>query len=55
MRIGKAVRDQQWGWGMSHNDEFVSKRDKFMSNDLPSFYSCCCTPHWDTDWVLWHI
>ncbi|KAF2542768.1 hypothetical protein F2Q70_00036092 [Brassica cretica] len=42
--IGKLVRSQKWEWGLSHSDEFLAKRDEFISTVVPSFYSCQCVP-----------
>ncbi|KAL0713465.1 hypothetical protein Bca4012_020443 [Brassica carinata] len=54
-RVGKVVRGHQWGWGMIHNDMFLTKQDDFMANVIPAFYSCQCTPRLETVWDLWHI
>ncbi|KAF3501609.1 hypothetical protein F2Q69_00044389 [Brassica cretica] len=40
--IGKLVRSLKWAWGLSHSDEFLPKRDEFISTVVPSFYSCQC-------------
>ncbi|CAN6870718.1 unnamed protein product, partial [Brassica oleracea] len=54
-RIGKLVRSLKWAWGSLHGDEFRAKRDEFISNIVPSFYSCQCVPVLERDWVLWFI
>ncbi|CAF1704721.1 unnamed protein product [Brassica oleracea] len=54
-RIGKLVRSLKWAWGLSHSDEFLAKRDEFISTVVPSFYSCQCVPVMERDWVLWYI
>ncbi|KAF3603096.1 hypothetical protein F2Q69_00036342 [Brassica cretica] len=53
--IGKLVRSLKWAWGLSHSDEFLPKRDEFISTVVPSFYSCQCVPVMERDWVLWYI
>jgi len=55
VRIGKLVRSLKWAWGLSHSDEFLAKRDEFISTVVPSFYSCQCVPVMERDWVLWYI
>ncbi|KAF2606242.1 hypothetical protein F2Q68_00043634 [Brassica cretica] len=55
VRIGKLVRSLKWAWGLSHSDEFLAKRDEFISTIVPSFYSCQCVPVMERVWVLWHI
>ncbi|CAN6869056.1 unnamed protein product [Brassica oleracea] len=54
-RIGKLVRSLKWAWGLSHNNEFLAKRDEFISTVVLSFYSCQCVPVMERDWVLWYI
>ncbi|CAF1945648.1 unnamed protein product [Brassica oleracea] len=54
-RIGKLVRSLKWAWGLSHNNEFLAKRDEFISTVVPSLYSCQCVPVMERDWVLWYI
>ena len=49
-RIGKLVRSLKWAWGLSHSDEFLAKRDEFISTVVPSFYSCQCVPVMERDW-----
>ncbi|KAF3586877.1 hypothetical protein F2Q69_00027355 [Brassica cretica] len=53
--IGKLIRSLKWAWGLSHSDEFLAKRDEFISTVVPSFYSCQCVPVMERDWVLWYI
>ena len=48
-RIRKLVRSLKWAWGLSHNDEFMAKRDKFISTVVPLFYSCQCVPVMERD------
>ncbi|KAL0749721.1 hypothetical protein Bca101_031724 [Brassica carinata] len=55
VRIGKLVRSLKWAWGLTHSDEFLAKRDEFISTVVPSFYSCQCVPVMERDWVLWYI
>ncbi|CAF1707629.1 unnamed protein product [Brassica oleracea] len=55
VRIEKLVRSLKWAWGLSHSDEFLAKRDEFISTVVPSFYSCQCVPVMERDWVLWYI
>ncbi|CAN6900782.1 unnamed protein product [Brassica oleracea] len=55
VRIGKLVRSLKWAWGLSHSDEFLAKRDEFISTVVPSFYSCQCVLVMERDWVLWYI
>ncbi|CAN6829298.1 unnamed protein product [Brassica oleracea] len=55
VRIKKLVRSLKWAWGLSHSDEFLVKRDEFISTVVPSFYSCQCVPVMERDWVLWYI
>ncbi|KAF3601993.1 hypothetical protein F2Q69_00035397 [Brassica cretica] len=54
-RIGKIVRSLYWGCGKSHIDAFLMKKYEFISNVLPLFYNCQCTPWVERDWELWHI
>ncbi|KAL0649282.1 hypothetical protein Bca4012_091973 [Brassica carinata] len=53
--IGKLVRSLKWAWGLSNSDEFLAKRDEFISTVVPSFYSCQCVPVMERDWALWYI
>ncbi|CAF2218325.1 unnamed protein product [Brassica napus] len=53
--IGRVVRSLNLGRGMSHNIAFFTKRDEFISSDIPLFYSCECTPCLHSDWYLWDI
>ncbi|CAF2105748.1 unnamed protein product [Brassica napus] len=55
VRIGKLVRSLKWAWGLSNSDEFLAKRDEFISTVVPSFYSCQCVPVMERDWALWYI
>nr|VDD03002.1 unnamed protein product [Brassica rapa] len=53
--IGRVVRSLNLGRGMSHNIAFFTRRDEFISSDIPLFYSCECTPCLHSDWYLWDI
>ncbi|KAG2269540.1 hypothetical protein Bca52824_064095 [Brassica carinata] len=49
VKIGKLVRSLKWAWGLSHSDEFLAKRDEFISTVVPSFYSYQCVPVMERD------